>query len=147
MGKATGMLKDIMNNDLPLSGGVIGGHMLVTKLATNVPWLKDNPKFHPVLAIVGGIALRHFVKTPMVKQFASGMVAYGGASLVGKFIPDISINGMDEDTIEDVINDVINAGGRDIAKQYGEIGYGDDDDIGDDNDDDDDDIGDDIDDD
>ena len=116
------LIQDFTSVDLPIAGGIIGGHLVNAKLAPMIPYIKDNEKLQPVVSIAAGLLLKRFGgKNPMVKNLGTGMIGIGIASAVGKFVPTLSINGMSEDEINDVINDVINDGIEGVEDQYAEM--------------------------
>lgn len=117
-----GLVKDLMNNELPVAGGFIAGHYVTEKLAPKVPYIGDNEKMHPLIPIAAGIVVKKFLgKNAMLKSMGTGLIAYGAANFVGKMVPALSINGMSEEEINDVINDVINDTQLDTARQYAEF--------------------------
>jgi hypothetical protein len=122
------LMQEFTQVDLPVSAGVIGGHLVSTKLSPMIPYIKDNEKLQPMVSIAAGLLLKRFGgKSPMVKNLGTGLVGYGIAATVGKFVPAIAITGMSEEEINGVINDVINDGIEGVEQEYAEMMNGTDD--------------------
>jgi hypothetical protein len=122
------LIQEFTQVDLPVSVGVIGGHLVSTKLSPMIPYIKDNEKLQPMVSIAAGLLLKRFGgKNPMVKNLGTGLVGYGVAATVGKFVPSIAITGMSEEEINGVINDVINDGIEGVEQEYAEMMNGTDD--------------------
>ena len=102
-----------------LIGGGVAANVVSSKLLSKLTFIPDN--FKPAVPIVLGIILSSN-KNKMLANVGAGMVAVGGAKLIGGFVP--SINGITESDIagmydnisisEDDINgagDVLNGAG------------------------------------
>jgi hypothetical protein len=122
------LIQEFTQTDLPVAGGIIGAHLVTKNLAPMIPYIKDNDKLQPVVGIAAGLLLKRFGgKNPMIKNLGTGMIGYGIAATVGKFVPAVSITGMSEEEINGVINDVINDGIEGVEQEYAEMMNGTDD--------------------
>ena len=65
--------------------GVTAGAVLARQVDKLLPNL--NPTIRNAAKVAVGVALPKFVKSPIMASVGSGMVAVGGASLVGNFLP------------------------------------------------------------
>jgi hypothetical protein len=77
---------------LGIIAGAVAGKLVVSKLLPNVD---DKIKNAGVVAL--GVAFPMFLKSEIGKAIGNGMIAAGGAGLVGSFVPGL---GQVNDTIE-----------------------------------------------
>ena len=95
------LMKEILEIDLPLIGGGIGGGV-IKNLSKK---LTSNEKFQSASPLVVGIFLRR-MKNPMVRYAGMGMIAVGGRDLTGTFIP--AVRGIEDMDLGDLFDNVLN---------------------------------------
>jgi hypothetical protein len=92
-GRRMGAIKGgAMTSALGIIAGAVAGKLVVSKLLPNVD---DKIKSAGVVAL--GFVFPNLIKGDMGKAIGNGMIAAGGASLVGSFVPGL---GAVNDTIE-----------------------------------------------
>jgi hypothetical protein len=81
--------------------GITAGAIVARKVDSFLPNL--NPTIRNAAKVAVGVALPKFVKNPMIKAVGDGMIAVGGAGLVGGLVPALGatdevlvISGADE---------------------------------------------------
>lgn len=106
--------------------GLTIGAVLAKQVGKLVPTL--NSRIQAVGKIALGVALPNFIKTPIVKGIGNGMIAVGGAELLGGFLPSLGqaddvvlLSGIDEIGALDEIGMVDQIGAGDIAEINGDI--------------------------
>jgi hypothetical protein len=121
----SGMLMDI--------AGVVAGAVIAKQLNK---FLKFDAKILAAGKIVTGVMLPKFIKNPLVNGIGQGMIAVGGAELVGSFVPSLGaaddvviLSGMDMNfpmDNSDIVNgldtigaDISEVNGFDIAEVNG----------------------------
>lgn len=117
-------------SDLLMTSLGVGVGAVIARQADKV--LKFDTKINSAIKIGVGLALPKFIKEPFVKDLGLGMVAMGGADLVGSFVP--ALGGADEvmvvsgtrfGAIDTIGEDIAEVNGMDISTVNGqdEIGY------------------------
>ena len=99
-----GQMGGALTSALPLVGGALAASLVQNKVLKTVAFIPDNLK--PAVPVVLGLYLQT-MNNKMVKDLGAGMIAASGAQLVGQYIPGIT--GVDEDVIEALTDDVIEA--------------------------------------
>lgn len=110
--------------------GLTIGAVLARQVGKLVPTLDS--KIQAIGKIALGVALPNFIKTPIVKGIGNGMIAIGGAELIGGFVPGLGaaddvvllsgideIGAMDEIGMIDQIGGDVNAVNGDISEVNG----------------------------
>lgn len=80
-----GIIGQIVNNDLPITGGFIAGNMVA-----NLPFAQTNPILSAVLPIAGGIVTPMVLKSDLGKNLGAGMVVAGVVNGVKTLLPSVA---------------------------------------------------------
>jgi len=107
---------------------VTAGAVIASKVIQMVSGRLD-AKIAAAVPVAVGVFLPKFVKNPMAKGIANGMIAVGGQKLVGSFLPGLGqtddvvlVSGLDEIGELDQIgmgNDISEINGMDISEVNG----------------------------
>lgn len=117
----SGMITDVL--------GIVAGAVIAKKVDSMLPNL--NPTMRNGAKLAAGVLLPTFIKNPMVASIGKGMIAMGGAQLVGTLLPALGatdevlvLSGIDEisevNRLDEIGSDIAEVNGLD---EIGEVDF------------------------